>query len=493
MEKATQVRNMLMIYQKATKVVTWLGASDEYLDDVSCASASIVGKTTFDKDFEFERIHAGIQSLYMRPWFHRIWVQQEIFAARELRLQCGHREFTWPTLLSRPKLLSTLPQLQRYNYPDRTRATQKGHTGKPPKEITVQLNAISRLVGLHTMRLSCFEQFHKRSDRQLDLVDTLLDTGVLHATDIRDHIYGILGITGFSAKPMSIANWNFNRQSEVCIPIDYTAEWSAILCAVTWAAVMKGGLALIAKFKVFDKDASESTLPSWVIDWRMTAKLTRRYSPQSKNGEGLTIKLDNPWDMRILDPHKGSKNPGKSVRIPAPAAHERLVEYNKMVYHHFTKLILRGAIDSRFYTDDDDNVWGRRSLLKDKRLWLLPFKAEYQDIFVFMTDFRGISHKSSMLGVRLDDNDDTAPRYTSGGLWLLRPVANDEFKLLACLSWVPSDWRPLYDHWEWLVPQSTMESSNYRRLYQDLGESFIDYSPPMHKGKLIGLHKCVIV
>jgi hypothetical protein len=192
MEKATQVRNMLMIYQKATKVVTWLGASDEYLDDVSCASASIVGKTTFDKDFEFERIHAGIQSLYMRPWFHRIWVQQEIFAARELRLQCGHREFTWPTLLSRPKLLSTLPQLQRYNYPDRTRATQKGHTGKPPKEITVQLNAISRLVGLHTMRLSCFEQFHKRSDRQLDLVDTLLDTGVLHATDIRDHIYGII-------------------------------------------------------------------------------------------------------------------------------------------------------------------------------------------------------------------------------------------------------------------------------------------------------------
>jgi hypothetical protein len=376
-EKATQVRNMLMIYQKATKVVAWLGASDEYLDDVLCASASIVGKTTFDKDFGFERIHACVQSLYMRPRFHRIWVQQEIFAARDLRLQCGRREFTWSTLLSRPKLLSTLPHIQRHNYPDWTHATQKDHTGKPPKEITVQLKAISRLVGLHTTRRSCFEQFHKRSDRQPDLIDTLLHTGVLHATDIRDHIYGILGITGFSAKPISIEDWEVRRHSEVHIPIDYAAEWNAILCAITWAAIMKGGLALIAKFKVFDKHTSDSALPSWVIDWRMTAKLTRRCSPQGKDGEGLTIKLDNPWDMRSLDPHKGSKDPGKSVRILAPAAHERFVEYKKMGYHHFTKLILRGAIDSRFYILDDDNVWERRSLLKDKRLWLLPFKAEY--------------------------------------------------------------------------------------------------------------------
>jgi hypothetical protein len=472
--------------------VAWLGASDEYLDDVLCASVSIVEKSSFNNDFDFERIHAGMHSLYMRPWFLRIWVQQDIFAARELRLQCGYREFKWSTLLSRPKLLSTLPHTQRYNYPDRTHATQKGHTGKPPKEITVQLNAISRLIGFHTTQLRCFEQFCERSDSQLDLVDTLLDTGVLHATDVRDHVYGILGITGFSAKPMSIADWNFNRQSDVYIPIDYTAEWSAILCAVTWAAVMKGGLALIAKFKVFDKDASDSALPSWAIDWRVTSRLTRRCSPQD-TGEGLTINLDNPWDMLMYNPHKGPRNLGRLIQLPTPAAHERFVVDNKKGTHHFTKLILRGAIDSGFYIDDDDNVWERRSLLKDKRLWHLPFKADSQDIFVLMTGFRDITDSISMSGVRLDDINDTASLHTSGGLWLLRPVSSDDFKLLACLSWVPSDWRPLYDHWEWHGPQPIMWSSQYWRLSQDLGESFAHYSPPMQKGKLIGLRKFVIV
>jgi hypothetical protein len=439
---------MLMIYQKAAKVVAWLGASDEYLDDVLRASASIVGKSTFDKDFEFERIHAGMQSLYMRPWFLRIWVQQEIFAARELILQCGHHEFIWSTLLSRPKLLSRLPHLQRYKYPDRIHSTQRGHAGNPPKDITLQFNTISRLIKLHTTQLGCFEQFRKRSHSQPDLIDTLLDTGVLQATDVRDHVYGILGITEFPAKPISMDDWNANRQSEVCIPIDYTADWNAILCAVTWAAVMKGGIALIAKFKAFDKHTTDSTLPSWAIDSQVTAKLTRRCSSHGRDGEGLTTKLDNPWDMRILDPHKDSKNRGQSVRIHIPAAHQHFVEDNKKGTYHFTKLILRGAIDSQFHIDDNKIVWERRSLLKDKRLWHLSFETNSHDILVFMTGFRGVSPKSAMLGVRLDDNDDTAPRYTSGGLWLLRPVTNNEFKLLACLSWVPSDWRPLYDHWE---------------------------------------------
>jgi hypothetical protein len=81
-EKAMQVRNMLMIYQKAAEVVAWLGVSDEHLDDVLEASTSLAEKTAFDKESDFERIHAGIHSLYMQPWFLRIWVQQEIFAAR---------------------------------------------------------------------------------------------------------------------------------------------------------------------------------------------------------------------------------------------------------------------------------------------------------------------------------------------------------------------------------------------------------------------------
>jgi hypothetical protein len=41
-----------------------------------------------------------------------------------------------------------------------------------------------------------------------------------------------------------------------------------------------------------------------------------------------------------------------------------------------------------------------------------------------------------------------ARQYRSGGLWLLRPTRNDEFELIACLSWVTNEGRPLYDLWE---------------------------------------------
>jgi hypothetical protein len=71
-----------------------------------------------------------------------------------------------------------------------------------------------------------------------------LDIDIIHATNPKDYTYGIVGITGFPAKAISIDGWNTNGHSELYIPIDYKADWNAILCAVTWAAVMKGGLAL---------------------------------------------------------------------------------------------------------------------------------------------------------------------------------------------------------------------------------------------------------
>ena len=141
--------------------------------------------------------------------------------------------------------------------------------------------------------------------------------------------------------------------------------------------------------------------------------------------------------MRISDPHKNSKFPWKYVPIPVPAAHERFVADNKKGSHHYTKL--RGLVDERFYICDDNYMWERRSVLKDKKLWLLPLKAKPGDIVVFLTGFRGTSQQSSMLGLRLDGKYDTAARYTSGGLWVLNSVANGEFKPLACLSWAPSD------------------------------------------------------
>ena len=69
--------------------------------------------------------------------------------------------------------------------------------------------------------LRSFKLFASKTCDLPELVDVLLYTGLLNATNLRDHIYGIIGMTGFPAKPMRIRDWLTARQSELFIPIDY--------------------------------------------------------------------------------------------------------------------------------------------------------------------------------------------------------------------------------------------------------------------------------
>jgi len=114
---------------------------------------------------------------------------------------------------------------------------------------------------------------------QPDIIDALLYTGRLEATDPKDFIYGIIGMAGMQARVMTVQEWVEKRQHEVFIPIDYSADLASILSVVTWVFLMKAGLGIIAKFKAFviEHTGSQSTygqsLPSWVIDWRLAASL----------------------------------------------------------------------------------------------------------------------------------------------------------------------------------------------------------------------------
>lgn len=84
---------MLEIYKKATRVIAWIGASLSDMDNVLVAALSISPHTSSENVFDFWSICTGLTHLYTRPWFERISVQQEIFAARKLRFQCGNLEF----------------------------------------------------------------------------------------------------------------------------------------------------------------------------------------------------------------------------------------------------------------------------------------------------------------------------------------------------------------------------------------------------------------
>lgn len=400
-EKNEQVWNMLAIYQKARIVIAWLGAAEINMGHVLPATSADPFTASSDVKFNFRSAVEGLSYLYTRPWFKRLWVQQEIFAARKLEFQCGHHRFEWSHLLSYPKPLLEDPHHEI------------------PEEI--QRDAISSLDNMRKQVCNCFEFFYYRKSeearQQPDFVETLIETALLDATNPRDYIYGILGMTRCPAKPMPIQDWVMARHTEVFIPIDYDADLTMILCAVTWVVLMKGGLRALARFKVFDMDhhgAFWGSLPSWVIDWRLSARLfqDRLYVDDSISVERRLMKHDPHLQFCEDNKDRGAKNP-------------------------CNKLILRGTPDSRFYIKGN-SVWEKRLSHPDSVAWHLQTDVQTTDLIVRMHAF--LMNAFLMHGVMMPQDDEC------GGLWLLRPVGNNEFKVIACLPWGPIDPQT---RWKW--------------------------------------------
>lgn len=91
-EKGPQVQMMGQIYSQAAQVLVWLGpaadGSDELLERMS------QGITV--EDIADQTLQSSSLAMMGRPWFTRIWVQQEIaLAARDPTMWCGRHALSW--------------------------------------------------------------------------------------------------------------------------------------------------------------------------------------------------------------------------------------------------------------------------------------------------------------------------------------------------------------------------------------------------------------
>ncbi|PWY96151.1 HET-domain-containing protein [Aspergillus sclerotioniger CBS 115572] len=90
-EKVEQVQLMAEIYSKASRVIVWLGDAqdngDQALEEIRLAAAGALTEPALSKSAE-----QAILALLQRPWFERIWVLQEVAAARNILVRCGCTE-----------------------------------------------------------------------------------------------------------------------------------------------------------------------------------------------------------------------------------------------------------------------------------------------------------------------------------------------------------------------------------------------------------------
>ncbi|KXJ85930.1 heterokaryon incompatibility protein-domain-containing protein [Microdochium bolleyi] len=99
LDKAMQIPNMMFIYQQASCVVAWL---DELVDPDVLFHAAAAGSSLAQKLGEapsaallasdLDTVAKALLDIYNKPYFQRVWVQQEIFTNRNLVFRSRHSD-----------------------------------------------------------------------------------------------------------------------------------------------------------------------------------------------------------------------------------------------------------------------------------------------------------------------------------------------------------------------------------------------------------------
>ncbi|KAF2175010.1 hypothetical protein K469DRAFT_508591, partial [Zopfia rhizophila CBS 207.26] len=88
-EKSEQVPIMGEIYSRATKVYAWLGEADRQMD---CVFDDEAGTLPEQSDLDDDMLHEEfnwLRPLYVRPYWRRVWIVQELVLAKAVVVCCG--------------------------------------------------------------------------------------------------------------------------------------------------------------------------------------------------------------------------------------------------------------------------------------------------------------------------------------------------------------------------------------------------------------------
>ncbi|KUJ21848.1 ankyrin [Mollisia scopiformis] len=177
-ERGQQVQLMAMIYSKAHRVLVWLG---ETADDIEGALEDIQRAANEEStEVSNKKINEkAISNLLQRQWFQRIWVLQEVAAARHVVMMCGSTEIDGyafclglKSLRKSQELSDTaFPRLQ--SLPALTNLIERAglrpkYTTNSSERYSLEIRSLAELV----------DMFHTRQ-----------------ASDPRDKVYALLGMS----------------------------------------------------------------------------------------------------------------------------------------------------------------------------------------------------------------------------------------------------------------------------------------------------------
>jgi hypothetical protein len=217
-EKNHQVRQMYQIFAQATRVLIWLGESDEDSEYALTHLEGLTGALRLDIP--------RIAKLFTRPWWSRVWTFQEGLAASgDSLVLCGQRTVAWQTVL---QALGDLLKCAR-RYPD---------------------------AALHRFRYFLEVNRLRRSAQEVHLDRLVFASSYREATDPRDYVYALLGLV--------------NDMSYESIDLDYSksVSWAFQQAMVSMIRSRKDLDILVSKLML-----KRTTKISWCIQFSITEDL----------------------------------------------------------------------------------------------------------------------------------------------------------------------------------------------------------------------------
>lgn len=275
-EKAFQVRNILRIFEKADMVLGWLRPRDSMplLGDKPLLYATLSLQQLQDPKVPLH----GDQCLdnlakaqeYLReicddPFFQRIWIRQEIFAARRISLSLGGQQYSPEDQFD--AIVASLFQWLSLDARDPTRKAIKsddplldGRFGIDPRFQTMVRHFQHNGTDRHEYRPPA-----GRRRYSVHWLRTLQDGTSFHVTDPRDRVCGILGIISSTTTRLYVEDRPDIKTQN--FPINYEKTVSEVYQDVIRFLIdTDQNLDCLTLFE--DRRGLSPDLPSWATDWR---------------------------------------------------------------------------------------------------------------------------------------------------------------------------------------------------------------------------------
>jgi hypothetical protein len=254
-EKAKQVVCMGWIYERADKVLVWLGPARE--DDQIPSVFAILRNWALDsrqspvKDFRPTppSMLAPLNAFISRPWFTRRWVLQEVGLAHAVVVHCGHHRLSWAWICDSMAVINA--NFAKHDTLYRMIGLTK--TGTDPS-----LAGIAPLLGLREETGTIFELLWNHH------------TSV--CADERDRLFALYAMTRSASSLVPGFDLHTN------CPVDYTAHFTSVYTRLAATAIRKGqGHTILSHGFAFGNLVQQNPAwPSWVPSWNKARKVRKQ-------------------------------------------------------------------------------------------------------------------------------------------------------------------------------------------------------------------------